>query len=115
MFFENSVHSRWGKKKFPIFAQNPVSQSRSLLQGGGFKVFDARGREILLHEYLKKLFRKDIRYVGSAPERLFVTTYSTSVRRKRVNRLRFTRGNLVTLHFPCRDAKPSLMKDWQRR
>ena len=75
------------KKKNPIYAQHPVSQSHSLPQGGGFKVFDARGREIFLHEYLKKLFRNDVWYVGSAPERLFVTTYGTSVQRKRVNKI----------------------------
>ena len=63
-----------------------VSQSPSIPQGGGFKVFDARGRKIFLREYLKKLFRSDVRYVSSAPERGFVTTYGTSVRRKRVNR-----------------------------
>ena len=51
-FFENLVHNRW-KKKIPIFAQNSVSQCHSLPQGGGFKVFDARGREIFLRECLK--------------------------------------------------------------
>ena len=40
--------------------------------------------ELCDSEYLKKHFRNDVRYVGSAPERLFVTTYGTSVRRKRV-------------------------------
>ena len=34
----------------------------------------------------KNTFRNDVRYVGSAPEKLFVTTYGTSVRRKRVNK-----------------------------
>ena len=34
-----------------------------------------------------KNFRNDVRYVGLAPERLFVTTYGTSVWRKRVNML----------------------------
>ena len=40
--------------------------------------------ELCDSEYLKKLFRNDVRYVGLAPERLFVTTYGMSVRRKRV-------------------------------
>ena len=84
MFFENSVHNRWKKKKIPIFAQNPVSQSRSLPQGRGIKVFDARGRERFLHKNLEKnLFRNDVRYVVSAPKRLFVTTYGMSVRHPR--------------------------------
>ena len=34
---------------------------------------------------MKITFRNDVRYVGLAPERLFVTTCGTSVRRKRVN------------------------------
>ena len=72
------------KNRFPIFAQDPVSQSHSLPQGRGFKIFDTRGLEIFLRKNLKKLFRNDIRYVGSAPERLFVTTYGTLVRRQRV-------------------------------
>ena len=38
-----------------------------------------------------KNFRNDVGYVGSAPERLFVTTYGTSVRRKRVNPFSATR------------------------
>ena len=94
MFFENSVHNRWKKKKkkIPIFAQNPVSHSHSLPQGRGFKVFDARGREIFLRKNLKSLFRNDVRYVGSAPERLFVMTYGTSVRRKRVKCRNCTEG-----------------------
>ena len=37
-----------------------------LPQGGGFKVFDARGRKIFLREYLIKHFRNAVRYVGSA-------------------------------------------------
>ena len=83
-FFENSVHNHWGWGN-PTFAQNSVSQSHSLPQGGGFKVFDPRGGEISLREYLKKrLFRNDVRYVGLVPERLFVTTDGTLVRRKRV-------------------------------
>ena len=40
--------------------------------------------ELCDSEYLKKLFRNDVRYVGSAPERLFVTTYGMSVHRKRI-------------------------------
>ena len=91
------MRNRW-KKKFPIFAQNPVLQSPSIPQGGVFKVFDARGRKIFLREYLKKLFGNDVRYVGSAPGRLFVMTYGTSVRRKRVNVLSIT---VTWYSYPC--------------
>ena len=87
-----------GKKKNPIFIQNPVSQSPSLSQGGGFKVFDARGRKIFLREYFFKNFVTTYGTSVSAPERLFVTTYGTSVRRKRVNVLelyQYSKGHTV--------------------
>ena len=38
-----------------------------------------------MRTFKKKKFRNDVQYVGSAPKRLFVMTYGTSVRRKRVN------------------------------
>ena len=73
------------KKKFPIFAQNPVSQSHSLPQGRGFKIVDARGREIFLRINLKNFFVTTYGTSVRQP-RLFVTAYGTSVRRKRVKR-----------------------------
>ena len=75
MFFENSMHNRWGGGGggifFFFFQYLPKIQSHRVtasLKAGGFKVFDARGREIFLRKNLTKLFRNDVRYVGLATE-----------------------------------------------
>ena len=73
------------KKKNPIFAQNPVSKSHSLPQGRGFKIVDARGREIFLRINLKNFFVTTYGTSVRQP-RLFVTAYITSVWRKRIKR-----------------------------
>ena len=52
--FENSMHDRWGGKK-----NSNICPKSSLAE--------SHGREIVLREYLKKLFRNHVRYIGSAP------------------------------------------------
>ena len=54
-----------------------VLQSHSLPQGGGFKAFRRTWPRDFYTNIKKKNFCNDVRYVGSAPERLFVTTYGT--------------------------------------
>ena len=77
-----------GKFFFFFFKYFPKIQSRRVPASGkaGDLKFLTHVAEIIVTRICKKkLFRNDVRYVGLAPERLSVTTYGTSVRRKRVN------------------------------